>query len=604
MKYRKSIAGVAIFAIQASMLPFASAAFTDVDTSLSAKLEVLMQKQIVSQNNANLFRPDSNLNRAEALKLILKASQVFKETQVKDIELNFADISGEDWYTPYLKAGASFGIIKGYGDNTIKLGNNVTKAEFLTMLFRMHYALLGTELTASRESISFNDVQPSDWSYPAVKWASTTFLIPAGISFNPNKELTRAETAEIVYSYVNALNTMPNQAFGKIALGENPERSQSGGGMGAGGGLSVDGSAPLTESGANMIDKIRAPEPQTNITFTFSGAALTDIPASMPVYKSIPKSVQMIMTSKLQDIVPKEFVKFFGGNSSLEVNNISFSDGVTGGYQYYLDLSNANYSMYEDWTKMTIQNTPEVYGLKTEPNAAALAQLAQNFLAQKGVSLEGYAPGEVDMSWKNYIPYNSNEEYPFPQYYTVNFPRMIDGKKVMSEWGYYDSAITVGINAATMKVNSVNGMINKEVIASNYDTKSWNEIVAGALKGGLHMPYVPYYYYGTPDATTMPAADGGTVTPPSLPADITVTLTRAEQAEVLVRQYSRNDYYTAPNEFFVPAVVFTGTFPTPAGSTAPAQEVKVVVPTIKDDAFIMPENPPIMYLKDTAEAQG
>lgn len=597
MKYRKSIAGVAIFAIQASMLPFASAVFTDVDTGLSAKLDILMQKQIVSENSVNLFRPDSNLNRAEALKLILKASQVFKDDQVKDFQLNFADISGEDWYTPYLKAGASFGIIKGYADNTIKLGNNVTKAEFVTMLFRMHFALLGTDLTSTREGISFNDVQSSDWYYQSVKWATTTFLPPSDISWNPNKELTRAETAEIVYAYINSLNTMPSQAFGKIALGENPERSQSGGGMGAGG-MATDNNMPAPESasGANMIDKIRAPEPQANITFTFSGAMLTDIPASMPVYKSIPKSAQTIMTSKLQDIVPKEFVKFFGGNSSLEVNNISFSDGVSGGYQYYLDLSNANYSMYEDWTKMTTQTTPEVYGLKAEPNTATLVQLAQSFLSQKGVSLEGYGAGEVDMSWKNYIPYNSAEEYPYPQYYTVNFPRMIDGKKVISEWGYYDNGITVGVNASTMKVNSVNGMINKDVIASNYDTKSWDEIVAGALKGGIHMPYVPYYYYPMPEASVR-ALEDGMPAPEAMPTDVAVTLTRAEQAQVLVREYSKNDYYTAPNEFYVPAVVFTGTFPVPAGSTEPAQEVKVVVPTIKDDSFIMPENPPIMYLK-------
>lgn len=603
MKYRKGIAGFAIFAMQLSMLPLAGAAFTDVNSDLSAKLDLLIQKQIVSDNSANTFRPDSNLNRAEALKLILKASGVFKEDQVKNFELHFADISEDSWYTPYLKAGASFGIIKGYADNTIKLGNNVTKAELLTMMFRMHFALLGTDLAATRENISFNDVQPSDWSYPAVKWASTTFLIPKGISFDPNKELTRSETAEIIYAYVTALNTTPNEAFGKIALGENPERSQAGGGMGAGVSMNADTSMPAPESGSgvDMIGKIRAPEPQTNITFTFSGATLTDIPATMPVYKSIPKSTQTMMTSKLQDIVPKEFTKFFGNTSSLEVNNISFSDGVTGGYQYYLDLANAGYSIYEDWTHMAPTSGSDTYGLKTEPNAASIVQLAQSFLSEKGVSLEGYGPGEVDMSWKNYMTVSSTDEFPYPQYYTVNFPRVVDGKKVISEWGYYDNGISVGVNASTMKVNSVNGVITKDTIASNYDTKSWDEIVAGALKGGLHMPYVPYYYYANP--MVEPAADGTEMQPMQAPENVAVTLTRAEQGEVLIRQYGKNDYYTAPTEFYVPVVVFTGAFPVPAGSTEAPQEVKIVVPTIKDDSFVMPTDSPIMYLKNTAGAQ-
>ena len=85
------------------------------------------------------FRPMDPINRAEVLKVILRAggdATAYDQIKTYGREVGFADIpaNNSDWWLGFLKKAKKEGIIKGYVDNTFKPTNSVTRAEFLKML--------------------------------------------------------------------------------------------------------------------------------------------------------------------------------------------------------------------------------------------------------------------------------------------------------------------------------------------------------------------------------------------------------------------------------------------------------------------------------------
>lgn len=72
------------------------------------------------------FKPDSKINRAEALKIILKA---FKKDKSDVCEKSFADVRGNEWFYPYLCTATNLRIVSGYDDGKFHPERNVTRAE-------------------------------------------------------------------------------------------------------------------------------------------------------------------------------------------------------------------------------------------------------------------------------------------------------------------------------------------------------------------------------------------------------------------------------------------------------------------------------------------
>jgi len=95
------------------------------------------------------------------------------------------------------------GILKGYPDGTFKPGNNVTRAEFATMV------VLAKKLTlVSPARPSFKDVPANHWAYKQVETAAKAGYLkgyPDG-TFGPSRNITRQEIAAVL---VNVLGLTP-----------------------------------------------------------------------------------------------------------------------------------------------------------------------------------------------------------------------------------------------------------------------------------------------------------------------------------------------------------------------------------------------------------
>lgn len=98
-----------------------------------------------------------------------------------------------------IEALAKDGIISGYADGSFKPQNNVTRAEFATLIVRA----LGIEQGA--DSAGFADVSEGVWYYDAVtKMASNAYISGYNGSFNPDSAITRQDAAVIIYNVLSA----------------------------------------------------------------------------------------------------------------------------------------------------------------------------------------------------------------------------------------------------------------------------------------------------------------------------------------------------------------------------------------------------------------
>lgn len=215
--------------------------FSDVteDSEFKDDIYDLVEKGCVSGYQNNTFQPDNQVQRVEAIKMLMncielpeiyteKTIQVPKGSQVtvgnntttvsEDEEvkikipfsseeysdLEFSDIQQDAWYIESLKEAVIRGIIKGYDDGTIKPKNTVTKGELFTMLYRLSPEKLQEIKT---EEPLANDIASGYWFYNGLQMALENDILETDSDKNvsPSKELSRAEISKHINSYIKWL---------------------------------------------------------------------------------------------------------------------------------------------------------------------------------------------------------------------------------------------------------------------------------------------------------------------------------------------------------------------------------------------------------------
>ncbi|MCE5173474.1 S-layer homology domain-containing protein [Paenibacillus profundus] len=122
----------------------------------------------------------------------------------------FSDLQGaEAWAGDNVREMAALGIIKGVSEHQFAPMKQVTRAEFLAMIVR------ALDLSDNQATVSFTDVQPSDWYYPYVAAGVKANLV-RGVDrnrFEPNRAITREEMAIMA---ANSLKLTRNASTGNI----------------------------------------------------------------------------------------------------------------------------------------------------------------------------------------------------------------------------------------------------------------------------------------------------------------------------------------------------------------------------------------------------
>lgn len=100
----------------------------------------------------------------------------------------YSDVPEDHWAYNEIKSAGEIGFMSGMGDGTFGLGQNVTRAQFVSMLVRM----FGWQ---QAQGASYSDVAPSAWYYNDVMTASAMGALGNETSFRPNDNITREEIA-------------------------------------------------------------------------------------------------------------------------------------------------------------------------------------------------------------------------------------------------------------------------------------------------------------------------------------------------------------------------------------------------------------------------
>lgn len=176
------------------------------------------------KSNTRTFLPDSPINRAEFMKIVVLASGITPD-QLAKIPVRIAPFKDSDvaaWYTPYLSYAKSQGWIKGHPDGSFRPGERLNMAEAVKIIIKSKNINAGSgqsvpsTLAGSPEQAkSPKDVNVK--SEPAILWFQPFFdyFVEKGVliregeqysfgkgdsKFFPHENCTRAQAAGLLVS--------------------------------------------------------------------------------------------------------------------------------------------------------------------------------------------------------------------------------------------------------------------------------------------------------------------------------------------------------------------------------------------------------------------
>jgi flagellar hook assembly protein FlgD len=118
---------------------------------------------IVQGYGDGTFRSYQNITRAEVIKMILEAFQAML-LPANGSNLGFKDLNPYEWYMTYLRTAQFYGMLEGFVDNTAKPGQNIDRAQALKFVLEASDKFAGQLLkTANLGTVNFADVNYSDW---------------------------------------------------------------------------------------------------------------------------------------------------------------------------------------------------------------------------------------------------------------------------------------------------------------------------------------------------------------------------------------------------------------------------------------------------------
>ena len=178
-----------------------AATFTDLPADHWAVdyITSLTEQKVINGYPDGTFNPEGTISRGEFLKLVMVASMP------KDVKVNLLPIALDHWAGKYLFVAETYGVIAP-GELTMEnIDLPITRREMAVMLAKADGVFLGKNSSAAN-SINFTDfdlMDKSELQYlsHAVKEGYLNGY-PDG-TFGPDKEMTRAEAATVIYRFTN-----------------------------------------------------------------------------------------------------------------------------------------------------------------------------------------------------------------------------------------------------------------------------------------------------------------------------------------------------------------------------------------------------------------
>lgn len=143
-------------------------------------------------NDDGSFSPEENINRAEALDMILSAFNISIESE--GLLSSYIDVPAEAWYANGIIKATELGFVKGYDNGSFAPGQEITLAEALKIIFLAS----GTSIETSEDTA---------WYQSYIDYALNHGYIDIVAAQNPCSSLSRADLVEILWRFKSGLFT-------------------------------------------------------------------------------------------------------------------------------------------------------------------------------------------------------------------------------------------------------------------------------------------------------------------------------------------------------------------------------------------------------------
>ncbi len=166
-------------------------------------IKYLKDHKIISGYEDGTFKPKNEINRAEALKIILRTLN--KDASTKEIP-QFKDVKESDWFYEFVLKGFQNEIIKGYPDGLFHPEQTVKRSEALKMALLQQ----NKEIPAIVDVRPYSDVPTTEWFAPFAKVSKDRGLFVEtrtnGGELLPAQNVNRGDFAEMIYHLIQSEN--------------------------------------------------------------------------------------------------------------------------------------------------------------------------------------------------------------------------------------------------------------------------------------------------------------------------------------------------------------------------------------------------------------
>ena len=150
----------------------------------------------------NLFAPNSETTRAQLVTILYRLAG---EPEPGG-DSGFSDVAAGIWYTDAVAWAAENGIVNGVSDTEFAPGDDITREQLVTVLYR-YAESKGYDVSASADLSGYPDAgQVQDYAQPAMAWAVAEGIVE-GVdgTLNPTGDATRAQIATILMRFCEGI---------------------------------------------------------------------------------------------------------------------------------------------------------------------------------------------------------------------------------------------------------------------------------------------------------------------------------------------------------------------------------------------------------------
>ena len=146
----------------------------------------------------NLFAPNSQTTRAQLVTILHRLAGQPEPGG----DSGFADVETGTWYTDAVAWAAANGIVNGTTDTTFAPGEDITREQLVTVLYR-YAESKGYDVSASADLSGYPDAdQVQDYAQPAMAWAVAEGIVEGmDGTLNPAGNASRAQIATILMRF-------------------------------------------------------------------------------------------------------------------------------------------------------------------------------------------------------------------------------------------------------------------------------------------------------------------------------------------------------------------------------------------------------------------